>query len=368
VTRLEIIGWGLVSSAGTGSEELVGALLAVPPPVEVAGMYDEPLPTPRAYALVDFNVRAELGRKGTGFFDRRTALTVVGCRRALEDAGLQVNDGNRRRIGVVLGTTAGSIKSSVDYAIESFTQNPPYMVNPALFPNTVMNCAAGQSAIWFGLNGINATVAGGRMAFLSVLRYCANAFRGRQADFLLAGAVEEFTPHAAWLSWLRRPGARATPGEGGAVFVLRPTAGGVANTHRPDGEVRSVVLGFCPDGRDRVAAIAGCIRRALWQAGMGADDVRTAAIGGADGPQTEATSSRAISEALEGTRWQRLAVDDVAGDNQTATGALELAALLALHRHDPRLDGQGSLLVAQNAEGAIGAAVVRGWSRAAHRR
>ncbi|MEE3922501.1 hypothetical protein V2I01_41795 [Micromonospora sp. BRA006-A] len=76
-----------------------------------------------------------------------------------------MTDDNRDRIGIVTGTTAGSVKSSVDYAAETFTQQPPYLVNPALFPNTVMNCAAGQSAIWYKLHGPNATVAGGPLAF-----------------------------------------------------------------------------------------------------------------------------------------------------------------------------------------------------------
>jgi 3-oxoacyl-[acyl-carrier-protein] synthase II len=254
----------------------------------------------------------------------------------------------------------------VDYAVESFTQNPPYMVNPAFFPNTVMNCAAGQCAIWFGLNGVNATVAGGRMAFLSVLRYCVNAFRSRQADFLLAGAVGEFTPHSAWVSRLRRPDAQTPPGEGGALFVVRPAAA-PANARHPDGEVLGVALAFCPEGDDRAAAIAGCVRRALSQSGMGPDRIRFAAIGGGDGEGADSVSWRAIGEALGHTRSERLRVDDIAGDNQTSAAAIELAAILAMHRHDAGRDGQGSVLVAHNTEGAVGAAVVRGWSRGAHR-
>lgn len=369
MSGLEIIGWGLLCAAGSGTAELVGALTSPPAPADVTGMYAEPLPSARAYALVNFNARAELGRKGTSFMDRRTSLTVVACGRALQDAGLQITDSNRRRIGVVLGTTAGSVKSSVDYAVETFTQDRPYMVNPALFPNTVMNCAAGQSAIWFGLNGINTTVAGGRLALLSVLRYCINAFRSRAADFLLAGAVDEFTPHTAWLWQSRRPTAQTLPGEGGAVFVVRPAADGAANRGQPDGEVLGVALGFCPSNADRVAAIAGCVRRALRHSGMAPRQIRFAAIGGSDCAEADSTSWRAIDEALEHSRPQRLEIDRrITGDTQSATSALELAAILALHRHDADLDGQASLLVAQNTEGAIGAAVIRGWNRGSHRR
>lgn len=352
MTGLEIAGWGLVSPAGCAAA------------VEVGGMYDLPLPTTHAHALVDFSVRAELGRKGTSFFDRRTALTVLACARALADAGLQVTDGQRHRVGVVLGTTAGSVRSSVDYAVETFTQVPPYLVNPALFPNTVMNCAAGQSAIWFGFNGVNATLAGGRVAFLSVLRYCLNAFRTGQADVLLAGAVEEFTPHTAWLSQLQRGPAGPLPGEGGAVFVLRPPgAGGQPG----DGEVRGVTLGFCPRDGDRSAAIAACVRRALHASGLDPDAVRVVAVGGAEDDDAGRTAWHAASSVLGHSLAERLRVEPDSGDNPTAAGALELAAVLARHRDNPGADGQGAVLVAHNAEGAVGAAVVRGWSRGSHR-
>jgi len=365
VNRLEVLGFGLISPAGTGDGELVAALAGPPPPVDVTGMYEAPLPHPKAHALVDFNVRTELGRKGTSFYDRRTALTVVACGRALTDAAMQITDDNRRRTGVVLGTTAGSVQSAVDYAVDTFTQSPPYLVNPALFPNTVMNCAAGQSAIRLGLNGVNATVAGGRIAFLSVLRYCGNTFRARQADCLLAGAVEEFTPHTAWLSRLRRSD-NVLPGEGGAVFVLRP-AGTAANVRRPDAVVLAVTLAFCPGGGDRAAAIARCVRRSLAESGVAGDEVIMAAVGGADDEQTERASWRAVADGLGHTTWRRLDLEGVAGDNPTATGALELAAILSLHRHDAGIDGQASVLVTQTPEGAVGAAVVRGWSRAGHR-
>ena len=363
MNRLDIIGCGLISPAG---DQLTAAFVGRPDPAEVTGMYEADLPKPVAHALASFSVRAELGRKGTSFFDRRTALTVMACNRALADADLRITDGNRRRTGVVLGTTAGSVKSSVDYAVDTFTQDPPYMVNPALFPNTVMNCAAGQSAIWLKLNGVNATVAGGRIAFLSVLRYCANAFRSQQADYLLAGAVEEFTPHTAWLSHLRRADGML-PGEGGAVFVVRPGDDSSNGVRRPDAVMLAVSIGFCPNGSDRMAAIAGCVRTALARAGVPPDQIVRAASGGADNEATAEVSWRAVKDVLGHSNWERLEVEPVAGDNPTATGALELAALLALHRQRPELDGQASVLVAQNPEGAVGAAVFRGWSRDSHR-
>ncbi|GAA1025462.1 MULTISPECIES: beta-ketoacyl synthase N-terminal-like domain-containing protein [Amycolatopsis] len=354
---LAITGFGVVSPAGATAAELAGAVAAGRSTARAVEWPEVTLPTGTAHHLPEFSARAELGRRGTGFFDRRTGLAVVACGRAIEDAGLDIGE-DGHRTGLVLGTTVGSAQAAVDYAAETFTEDPPYLVNPALFPNTVLNGAAGQAAIRFGLRGVNATVAGGPVALLSSLRYSANVFRTGQADVLLAGAVEEFTPHSAWL-WAGLGGAGA-PGEGAAVFVLRPAE---SLGHRPDAEILATAAGFCPSGEDRVYALADCARRALEQARVGAESVRTvASASGAD--EVAGWRARTELEGLLGVEGaEHLAAGELAGNSPSATPAVELALILARHRAEPARDGQIALLVASSPAGAVAAAVVRGWSR-----
>jgi len=165
-----VTGFGVLCSAGVGPGALAGALTrgrdARPDPgPDVTRLYPERLPTRNAHALVDFDVRQVLGRKGTSFLDRRSGLALVACAEAIGDSGLVINDGNRTRIGIMLGTTWGSLKAMSDYTKETLVEQRPYLVNPGLFPNTVMNCAAGQAAIWYRVRGVNATIAGGRWPF-----------------------------------------------------------------------------------------------------------------------------------------------------------------------------------------------------------
>ena len=209
--NLSIIGYGVLSSGGVGPAPISDAIVhrhgPPHPGVQVQGLYDDVLPAEYAHAFVEFDARASLGRKGTASLDRRTALALVACREALSDGQVSVSDDNRHRMGVVLGTTWGSLKSMSDYTKESLLEERPYLVEPSRFPNTVMNCAAGQLAIWNKLTGVNATIAGGNMALLSVLEYSANLFRCGYADTILAGTVEEFTPHNAWAHHLTSGGA-----------------------------------------------------------------------------------------------------------------------------------------------------------------
>jgi 3-oxoacyl-[acyl-carrier-protein] synthase II len=343
---LVVTGWGAVSAAGVGAAGVRQALLAGSrPPAEVTGLYSDPLPAPSGYACVDFDVRALLGRKGTGSLDRATALAVVACGQAIVDSGLTVDDRSRDRIGIALGTTLGSFRSSSDYSRETLVQDRPYLVNPLLFPNTVMNCAAGQSAIRYGLRGVNSTVAGGRVGFLGALRYAANALRRGYADAMLVGAVEEFTPHTAWTH--HRLGRAGLPGEAAAVFVLQPAA---PAGREPAAEVAGLATGYDPTGPGR--ALAACIRRALDGAGVRADEVRLVATGEVTDPGAGDVEQEAVREVFGGSPVERVAVRDALGDCGAATGALHLAALLTRWPQRP------AVLAGWSPEGAVAAAVV----------
>jgi 3-oxoacyl-[acyl-carrier-protein] synthase II len=344
--RLEITGCGVLSAAGIGMEALLSALTADEPDGAPAGDFSVP----------DFDVRTFLGRKGTAFLDRSTALALVACGQALEDSGLRIDAGNRERVGVVLGTSVGSLRSMSDYTRETLVEERPYLVNPALFPNTVMNCAAGQSAIRYGLRGINATIAGGRAAFLSVLRYAASAVSRGYADAMLVGAVEELSPHRAWATHLSEPPG-VVAGEGAAVFVLEGADAARGAGRHVDAEVLAVTAGFGAGGRVE-EALRGCVRRALARTDVDTGLV-TLVTAGRPRDAVVVEAARALGVAAV----ERVPVASVLGECHAASCALEVAALLALHRDEPARDGRVSLVAGITPEGGAVTALLRGFSR-----
>lgn len=364
-----ITGYGVLSPTGVGPQPLAAALSgAGVADVAAGGLFDDPLPSPEPRALVDFDVRSRLGRKGTSSYDRSTALAVVACGEALADAGLAVDDETRHRIGVVLGTTTGSLRSTMEYSRETLVNERPYLVNPMSFPNTVMNCAAGQAAIRYRLTGLNATVAGGQLAFLNALRYSANALRRGYADVLLTGAVEELSPQSAWALRLAGHTPDVPAGEGAAVLVVRRAedvraTAGTDRSGRVDAEVLAVATGFSPGAErgDQRAALAGCIRRVLADAGLAPTDLGAVVTG--DTASDDRMESAAVDSALAGVTVPRIAVKEVLGESQAAAGALQAAAVLLRHRDDVSLDGCVTLLTGRTPDGGVGAAALRGWSR-----
>lgn len=380
MTGLVITGWSTVSPAGVGRAALAdrlagagavagpaaatggGVALAEPAaaaPAAVTTLTDEPLPAPDGHALVDFDVRAHLGRKGTSSYDRATALAVVACGDALLDARVTVDEVNRARLGAVLGTSLGSFRSTSDFTRETLVQDKPYLVNPVLFPNTVMNCASGQAAIRYGLRGVNATVATGPLAFLDALRYGANAINRGYVDAMLVGAVEEFSPHRAWTTWLTGGPAMPT-GEAAAVFLLTRADPPEWAGPRREAEVLALATAYGPGGgaaADR--ALTGCIRRALRGAGVDPADIGIVLTGEStshdNGEYTPACAAL-------GHKPARMRVSRLFGRCDAATGGLALATFLTAVGPEPR--PALALLTARSPDGGAAAAIVRGWAHA----
>lgn len=370
-TTLAITGWGVLSAIGVGQQEFADAVAAGRAgSTDISAMFEEPVPRPDGFALVDFKARDYLGRKGTSFLDRSTALALVACGQALADTDLAVDETNRERVGVALGTTAGSVKSTSDYSRETFVAEKPYLVNPLLFPNAVMNSAAGQSAIRYQLKGVNATIAGGQLAALSVLRYARNQINRGYADALLVGTTEEFGPQVAWATHfaMEGEGGQLAAGEGSAVFVVEDAAAVRAAGRRPHAEVLAVeVATHLPETeslvvRDFADTLARCVERALERAGVRADEVWAVASAENGMVAADTAEDTAIRRVL-GDGPRRVRVKELTGEAHSASGAFQLAALLALHRQDPALDDRVSVVTTRTADGSVGAAVLRGWSR-----
>ncbi|MGH3858833.1 beta-ketoacyl synthase N-terminal-like domain-containing protein [Actinokineospora sp.] len=361
---IAVTGWSVVSGTAFGTAEFTAAVQSGGSgPVAVDEMFDEPLPVGKAYAMPTFSAREHLGRKGSSSLDRTTALAAVGCGQALADASVTVDEESRRRFGIVLGTTAGSVRATSEFSRATVVEDKPYHVNPVLFPTAVMNCAAGHSAIRYGLKGVNATVAGGQLAGVQCLRYARNLIGRGYADAVLVGAAEEFSPHTAWADHLRWGGQGVPQGEGAVVFVTERTSEVRAAGRTPEAEVLAAQVGTVLPGASAAEALAGCVGHALSQAGVRADEVWAVSTGERGIPERDEPESASV-DAVFGARAKRVRVKELVGECHAASGAFQVAALLAAHRADAGLDGRVSVVTGVTSDGAVGAVVLRGWRRA----
>jgi 3-oxoacyl-[acyl-carrier-protein] synthase II len=352
-----ITSWSAVSPFGRGRGPFVTGMRAGVARVTTLDPDRFAAPHSRACMVPALDPTELLGRKGTRSMDRATALAVCAVAHLLHE-DLECRDiGLDEATAVVLGTSTGSIDSIMSFVRESLTQDKPYLVDPARFPNTVMNCAAARSAIWHGLRGPNVTIAGARASALLALNHARRLLESGRAGGVVCGAVEEYSARRAWLAWHARADRKAPMllGEGAAVVLLESAQ---ARRRPAVAEVLAVEIGLAPAADDVKPALGACLARARRTAGVSWEDLW--AVAPSDAPGIRGRHEReAITEFLGTRSSHEVSCMDVLGDTCSASGAFQICALLARAQHDAASSGRSVLVTGVDADGVVGAAVFR---------
>ncbi|MGW7689280.1 beta-ketoacyl synthase N-terminal-like domain-containing protein [Streptomyces asiaticus] len=363
VNRPVITAWSAVSPFGIGRAAFTEGIRERRP--AAAGLDDERWQAAgdRACLVPDFDLRTVLGKKGVRSMDRVTGLAVTTVARLLDDAPRNRWVATGEDAALVLGTTTGSVQSQMDFTRDSLTGEKPYLVDPARFPNAVMNCAAGQSAIWHQLKGPNTTIAGGHAAGLYALNYARRLLTFGRARTVLCGAVEEFSHARSWLErHAHRPGTEGPaqlPGEGcGLLLVEQRGPGARDDAEQPVlAEILAVEMGIALDGGVR-PALAACLRRALNRAGVRPEEIWAVSTSEAPGPSGEQERA-AVAEAAEGADPVHLTQAALIGDTGAAAAAFQIAGVLVHAETTPEAAGRVALVTSVDRDGAVGCALLR---------
>ncbi|MBP8537958.1 beta-ketoacyl synthase N-terminal-like domain-containing protein [Streptomyces sp. MK37H] len=359
-----ISAWTAVSPLGLRGADFTAALRSGRSAARPLDPEEWSAPFREASLVPDFHIRQLLGRKGTRSMDRATGLAVTAIRHLLTGER-EYGEGERlpgvgEETGLALGTSTGSAQSIMDFTRDSLVGEKPFYVDPARFPNTVMNCAAGQSAIWHGLRGPNTTIAGGRATGLLALRYAVRLQRAGRARAVLCGAVEEFSSARAWLEWHARAdeNSAAVLGEGAAVWLLEPDAS--AREHGREGlaEVVGLEFGCAADAKAARTVLAEAIGRLLDRTGVTPGELSAVADSGAPGAEGEAELA-ALAAALGGEEPPRITAADTIGDTCAAAAAFQIAAVLAMAERKEIPSGKTALVTTVDRDGVVGAALLR---------
>jgi 3-oxoacyl-[acyl-carrier-protein] synthase II len=121
--------------------------------------------------------------------DRFTQFAVAATGMAINDAGLDLDNTDRDRVGVILGSGIGGIETLESQA-KVLADKGPSRVSPIFVPMIISNMGAGQVAINFGLRGPNVTSVS---ACASSSNAIGDAFKMLQwgyADVMVTGGTE----------------------------------------------------------------------------------------------------------------------------------------------------------------------------------
>ncbi|GAQ94764.1 3-oxoacyl-[acyl-carrier-protein] synthase II [Thermodesulfovibrio aggregans] len=195
--RVVVTGMGMVSPLGLDVKSSWEALLQGKSGVGYITHFDaKDYPVRIAAEVKGFDPANYIEPKEIKKMDRFIHFAIAATEMAIQDSGLKINSQNSERIGIIIGSGMGGLPT-IEYYHKTLLEKGWKRVSPFFIPMVIINLAAGQISIRYGIKGPN----------LAVTTACATgnhsigeAFRMIQygdADVMITGGAEAvITPMA----------------------------------------------------------------------------------------------------------------------------------------------------------------------------
>ncbi len=114
---------------------------------------------------------------------------MVAADEALRDAGLIDYDGDKNRFGVSVGAGIGGLNTIYDNCAELYANGPRH-ISPFFIPKVIINMAAGNISIKYGLKGPNISVVTACASSAHSIGEAVRLIQHGDADIMVAGGAE----------------------------------------------------------------------------------------------------------------------------------------------------------------------------------
>ena len=188
--RVVVTGMGCLSPVGNNVNDTWESILAGKSGAGMITRFDASKHKTRFAAEVKgFDPVTLFSMREARKMDRFTQFAVAVAMEALEQSGLKIDESNRDRVGVVIGTGIGGIGTMLDQA-EVLRERGPERVSPFLVPMMISDSAPGMLAIRFGARGPNMALATACASGNNAIGEALEMIRRGAADVMIAGASE----------------------------------------------------------------------------------------------------------------------------------------------------------------------------------
>jgi 3-oxoacyl-[acyl-carrier-protein] synthase II len=350
--RVLVTGLGIVTSLGQEVGTFWRRLLAGESGISRIERFDASAFSAQiAGEIKDFNSESWIDKRVARHMDRFAQMAVAGSIQAVKDSGLDLkNLPDPFRAGAIIGSGIGGL-TEIEEQHSRLLEKGPMRVSPFMVPKLMINAAAGQISITFGIKGPNMGVANACASANNAIGQAFWTIQRDEADIMVTGGSEAaLTPlalagfcTARALSTRNDEPARASRpfDRGRDGFVLSEGAGIIILEEYEHAKCRGAkayaeVIGFGmsgdglhivqPDPEGRGAA--GAIRQMLRDGGAGADSVDYINAHGTATPLGDIAETKAIKTVF-GDHARKLAISSTKssiGHLLGASGGVEFIA------------------------------------------
>ena len=188
--RVVITGMGLICGSGNTKEEVWSNLLAGRSGVGPVTRFDiSAFPVRIASEIKNFDPLKFIEKKEVKKMDPFIHYAVAASQEAMDDSGLRVTDENSTRFGTYIGSGIGGF-GVIEREHEKYLKGGPGKISPFFIPAAIVNLAAGQVSIRFGLKGPNSATCTACSSGAHAVGDSFKIIQRGDADAMLCGGAE----------------------------------------------------------------------------------------------------------------------------------------------------------------------------------
>jgi len=188
--RVVITGMGAITPVGLNVEEMWQSMLAGKGGTDLITKFDTTeFVTKFAAEIKGFEPLNHFEKKELRRLDSYTQYAMVSAREAINSSGIDFENENKNRTGVIIGSGIGGMLS-FETEMRKLIEKGPKRISPFFIPQMISDIAAGQVSMEFGLKGPNyATVSACATSGHAIGAAFETVKRG-DADIMVCGGSE----------------------------------------------------------------------------------------------------------------------------------------------------------------------------------
>ena len=190
--RVVVTGLGAVTPLGSTPEETWENMVKGVSGAAPITLFDATnFKTQFACEVKNWNPNEWIDRKDARKMDRYAQLAMASAVQGVKDSGLDLDQVDKNRVGVIYGVGIGGIKTfeeEASYYALNKEKGPRF--SPFFIPKMIADIAAGQISIHFGFHGPNFTTTSACASSTNALADAFNLLRLGKADVIVAGGAE----------------------------------------------------------------------------------------------------------------------------------------------------------------------------------
>ncbi len=139
--------------------------------------------------IKDFNAADFMDAKSAKRMDDFSKYAMVASMEAMKNSGLEITEENADRIGCIIGSGVGGSITHEDMVLR-MNEKGPKRVSPLFVPMYIVNMAAGNICIHFGIHGKSLSVSTACASGTNAVGEAFRAIKYGEADAVLTGGTE----------------------------------------------------------------------------------------------------------------------------------------------------------------------------------